>query len=178
MLSSGTQPRVPFSGGCREAAGVVADLQLYRSFVKIACRYNPQSASLTVPYRGGTIRGIVADCGFTSPGGIIRYLLKTRYHLPVKPTAAFLNVFTRIFAGFGLDQWSTVEAVRNTQLPILFIHGLDDHFVPSFMSEEAYEAAAGPKTLVEFPEATHGVSYLKDPPRYQAAVEKFVEENL
>lgn len=124
------------------------------------------------------VRGIVADCGFTSPGDIIRYLLKTRYHLPVKATAAFLNVFTRIFAGFGLGQWSTVEAVRNTALPILFIHGLDDRFVPPFMSEQAYEACSGPKTLLEFPGATHGVSYLKDPPRYKAAVRDFVEEHL
>ena len=39
--------------GLREAVGVVTVLQLYRSFGKIACRHNPQSASLTAPCRGG-----------------------------------------------------------------------------------------------------------------------------
>ncbi len=126
----------------------------------------------------GNVRGIIADCGFTSPGDIIRHLLQTHYHLPAKAAAAFLNVFTRIFAGFGLDQWSTVEAVKHTALPVLFLHGLADHFVPAFMTDAAYAACASAKTLVEVPGADHGLSYLTDMPRCQAALREFIEENL
>lgn len=124
------------------------------------------------------VRGIIADCGFTSPGDIIRHLLRTHYHLPEKPVTVFLNIFTRVFAGFGLDQWSTVEAVKNTALPILLFHGLEDHFVPSNMSEAVYEACRSEKTLIEVPGANHGVSYLVDMPRYQQALREFVDRHI
>lgn len=124
------------------------------------------------------VRGIIADCGFTSPGDIIRHLLHTHYHLPERPVTVFLNVFTRVFAGFGLDQWSTVEAVKHTALPVLLFHGLEDHFVPSRMSEAAYEACRSEKTLIEVPGASHGLSYIVDMPRYQQTLREFVERNL
>ena len=122
------------------------------------------------------VRGIIADCGFTSPGDILRYLLEKTYHLPVKPMAAILHVYARLFAGIGLDEWSTEEALQHTKLPVLLAHGTGDTFVPSVMSERAYAACAGEKYLELFPDAGHGVSYLKDKPRYQKALKDFLEK--
>ncbi len=120
------------------------------------------------------VRGILADCGFTSPGDIIRYLLKEQYHLPQKLTVCLLNFYTRLLAGFTLDEWSTEAALRRTKLPVLLAHGLEDDYVPSFMSRRSYEACAGEKQLLEFPGAGHGLSYLVDMPRYQEALRTFL----
>lgn len=126
----------------------------------------------------GNVRGIIADCGFTSPADILGYLIRLKYRLPPKPVIAFLNIFTRLFAGFGLRQWSTTEALARTTLPVILFHGLDDDFVPCWMSRKSYEACAGEKQLLEFPGADHGVSYLVDTPRYQQALARFLEQNL
>lgn len=123
------------------------------------------------------VRGIIADCGFTSPGDQLRYLMKNQYHLPPKITSAFLNFFTRIFGGFGLDQWSTVQALANAKYPVLLVHGLKDNRVPFEMSQRAWEACTGKKRLELFPNAGHGVSYLADNDRYKKFLLEFLAEH-
>lgn len=122
------------------------------------------------------VRGIIADCGFTSPGDILRYLIEREYHLPAKPLAAILNVYACVFAGIDIDEWSTEEALKAARYPVLLTHGTGDTFVPSWMSERAYAACTSEKQLELFPDAGHGVSYLKDTPRYQKALREFLEK--
>ena len=122
------------------------------------------------------VRGIIADCGFTSPGDILRYLIEREYHLPARPMAAILNVYACIFAGIDIDEWSTEEALKAARYPVLLTHGTGDTFVPSRMSERAYAACTSEKQLELFPDAGHGVSYLKDTPRYQKALREFLEK--
>ena len=124
------------------------------------------------------VRGIIADCGFTSPGDQLRFLVKERYHLAPKLTVGFLGIFTRIFGGFGIDQWSTEQALAEARYPILLAHGEADSLVPSDMSRKAFEACSGKKRLELFPRAEHGISYLIDKARYQKALLEFLEENL
>ena len=124
------------------------------------------------------VRGIVADCGFTSPGDIVRYLMRRHYHVPPRPAAGLLNLSCRLLGGFGLDPWSTVRAVAETTRPILFFHGEEDHFVPKEMTEAAYRACRSEKTLLEFPGAGHGLSYMADTPRYLAALRTFFDAAL
>lgn len=124
------------------------------------------------------VRGIIADCGFTSPGDQLRFLVKKWYHLPPRITVAALNIYTRIFGGFGLDDWSTEKALAEVKYPVLLVHGEADRLVPSWMSRQAFDACIGKKRLELFPGAEHGVSYLKDKARYQKALLEFLEENL
>lgn len=124
------------------------------------------------------LRGVIADCGFTSPGDIVRYLMKRQYHLPPKPLAALLNLSCRLFGGFGLDQWSTVRSMERVRVPVLFFHGEADHFVPQEMTEAAYAACVSPKRLLTFPGAGHGLSFMADRQRYVAALRQFIDETI
>jgi len=122
--------------------------------------------------------GVIADSGFTAGSDIIRQVAKTRFHLPPGLTVGFLNIFTNLFAGFSLYQSSAVDAVRNTKLPILLLHGSADPLVPCEMAHRIYDACGGPKTLVEVPDAGHGGSYVKDMPRCRAALRDFLDAVL
>lgn len=124
------------------------------------------------------LRGVIADCGFTAPGDIVRYLIKRNYHLPPKPLAALVNLSCRLVGGFGLDQWSTVRSVERARVPVLFFHGEADHFVPKEMTEAAYAACTSPKKLLEFPGAGHGLSFMVDQTRYVAALRQFIDETI
>ena len=124
------------------------------------------------------VRGIIADCGFTSPGDQLRFLVKKWYHLPPGFMVALLGIFTRVFGGFGMDEWSTELSLKEAKYPILLAHGEADSLVPSFMSQQAFDACTGKKRLELFPGAEHGVSYLTDKARYQKALLEFLEENL
>lgn len=68
---------------------------------------------------------------------------------------------------------SAVEAVKHSKIPILIIHGEDDRFVPCDMSREIRAANPNRVTLHTFPDASHGLSYIVDTPRYVRAVADF-----
>ena len=68
------------------------------------------------------VRAIIADCGFTSPYEIAKSVLRRDYpRLPVGLLLPICGLFTRLFAGFGLHDASTLDAVRESRYPILFI---------------------------------------------------------
>ena len=101
-----------------------------------------------------SVRGIIADCGFSSPYEIMKSVFRAHCRwLPAGPLLALTDVFTRLFAGFSLKGASTLDAVAKTKLPILFIHGTGDTFVPCSMTQAAYDACAAPKQLVLVPDA-------------------------
>ena len=59
-------------------------------------------------------------------------------------------------------------------MPILLIHGEDDHFVPCEMSREIAANCASRVVVQTFPGAGHGLSYLVDPQRYERVVFDFL----
>lgn len=124
------------------------------------------------------VKGVVADCGFTSPYEIICSVI-TSVHLPAKPIAALLGVQTRLFAGFGLKEYSTVEAMKQMKLPLFLAHGEADDFVPCHMSQSAYDACAcEDKFFLSVPEATHGKSFVVQPQAYKDALRDFFRRCL
>lgn len=124
------------------------------------------------------VRGIIADCGFTSPYDIIRSVAARGADRPMKLPMALLDIFTRRIAGFGLREHSTVEALKRTKLPVLLVHGLADDFVPAEMSRENYTACASEKRMVLVEGAGHGMSYVVEPERVKGEIGDFVRRHL
>ena len=126
----------------------------------------------------GNVRGVIADCGFTSPWVIIRKVASRSKWIPLDFSSALLNIFTRRFAGFDMKEKSTVEALARTKLPVLLIHGLADDFVPPEMSRENYNACRSEKELVLVDGAEHGMSFVVEPERVKAAISGFIRKHL
>lgn len=124
------------------------------------------------------VQGIIADCGFTSPKDIIKRVYKTLIRLPAGPVIWAADLFARIFAGFSLSQKDTRESLRNSKVPVLMIHGMADDFVPCVMTRQGYAACKGEKQLLLVAEATHGISFLKDPIGYTSAICYFVKRQF
>lgn len=66
--------------------------------------------------------------------------------------------------------------MRECKVPVLFIHGSDDYFVPVEMTYENYKACAAPKRLLIVPGAEHGMSYMVDRKGYEEAIKRFWNE--
>lgn len=118
------------------------------------------------------IVGVIADCSYSSTREILRKVTRDM-KLPVGISYVALCVAARLFGGFHPEQISPIEAVRHARVPVCFIHGEADDFVPFSMVHELYEACASEKTLLTFPGAGHGLSYLCDSERYEREVLAF-----
>lgn len=124
------------------------------------------------------VKGIVADCGFTSPKDIISEVYKRIIHLPVIPTLWAVEFFTRVLAGFSLEEKDTRKSLAKSMLPVLLIHGKNDGFVPCQMSVDAYNACEGVKELLIIDNADHGLSFLVDTTKYVCTVDRFINNIL
>ena len=143
---------------------------LFLSGVSMGAATVLMASSLPLP---DNVAGIIADCPYSSPEAIIRRVCK-KMHLPPLIAFPFVRLSARLFSGFDVCAASPLEAVRNTALPILLLHGEADRFVPLEMSRQIYEAAKGEKALYTFPGAGHGLSYLTDTAAYEEAVRTFI----
>lgn len=124
------------------------------------------------------VKGIIADCGFTSPKEIIKSVFHRVVHLPAVPTLWAADLFARIFAGFGLAEKDIRKTLQNSKVPVLLVHGVDDGFVPCEMTRQAYAACKEPKELLLVDGADHGVSFLVDQVRYIDVVTAFLEKYI
>ncbi len=116
--------------------------------------------------------GVLADCGYTGAKAIIQKVIRDM-KLPDKLLYPFVRLGARIFGGFDPDAITVPQALKNCTVPVIFIHGEADLFVPCQMSRENYEACPGKKALLTIPGAGHGLSYVVDPERYFAGVRAF-----
>lgn len=122
------------------------------------------------------VRGIIADCGFTSPKEILSTVFTRVTHLPSAPTLWVTNLLTKLFANFSLSEQDTRLTLQNNRLPIIMIHGMDDDFVPCEMTEEGYAACAGAKQLLLVEGASHGTSFLVAKDRYEDMIQNFLDQ--
>ena len=105
--------------------------------------------------------GVIADCGFVSIREEIRNVLKS-VGFPTFPIVWSGGIVSRLRLGVSLDDFSTVKEVPNIRVPILFIHGQADTFVPPDSTERNFAAATAPKKLVWVKDAQHCYAYHTD----------------
>lgn len=122
------------------------------------------------------VKGIVSDCGFTSPKEVFTHVLNSMYHLPAFPVIQGADIMNKKLAGYGMDECNAKREVAHAKVPILFIHGSNDTFVPTHMCNEIYDCCASPKKKLIVEGAAHADSYYKDTEKYEQALNEFFDE--
>ncbi len=121
--------------------------------------------------------GIMADCGFTSAKLIWKHVAENSMHISYNMHSKMIEDICKKKINIGSDDYTTLDAMKKNKVPVLFIHGTDDDFVPIDMTYENYKACIAPKKLFVVPGATHGMSYVVDKDGYQKTVKEFWREN-
>ena len=122
------------------------------------------------------VKAIIADCAFTSAYDVFSHILKRDYHIPKFPVMNITEKMTRKTAGYGYNDVSTLVETAKTKVPILFIHGDKDDFVPTWMSEKNYEACGSEKELLIIKGADHAEAYYVGREAYENAVKKYMDK--
>ena len=125
------------------------------------------------------VKCVIEDCGYSSVWDEFAGQLKEMFGLPTFPVLDAASLVTQLRAGYGFQEASAVEQLKKTSLPILFIHGEEDTFVPYAMLDVVYQACASPeKELLSIPGAEHGEASSLDPERYWSTVEAFLAKHM
>lgn len=146
------------------------EMPLYLAGISMGATAVLLAAELPLP---SNVRGLIADCGFTSAEAIWKHILEDSMHLPYRSVKKRIDSLCKKRFGYRADEATTVEALKKCSLPVLLIHGEKDDFVPVQMSVEAKDACASDCTLLTVPDARHGESYLKATEAYQAYEKAF-----
>lgn len=124
------------------------------------------------------IKGIIDDCGFDSIRNITKALIQDMFNIPYFPLGYIAGIISIIVAGINFDKSKGIECVKNTNIPIVFIHGANDNFVPRRMSEEMYNVCASPCELLIVKDAGHAASYMMAQEEYTDLVNRLLDGKI
>ncbi|MGL5152350.1 MAG: alpha/beta hydrolase [Clostridium sp.] len=122
------------------------------------------------------VKGIIADCGYTSVWEQFAYQLDDLFGLPEFPIMHVSSLFGQIRAGYSIKEASALNQVKKSKTPILFIHGDEDDFVPYFMMEELYNATSSEKEMLTIKGAPHAKSSEVNPELYWTTIHNFINK--
>ena len=147
------------------------DVKIVLTGISMGAATVMMASNLDLP---SNVIGILADCGYESPKSIIcKYI--TDLKLPAKLFYPFVKFSAKIIGKFDLESISAIDAVKNSKVPIIFIHGTIDSMVPYEHSVNVYNNCLSDKKLVLIENAEHGVSYMFDPDTYVNELNSFIK---
>ena len=123
------------------------------------------------------VKGIISDSAFTSPKYVFTHVLHSMYHLPATPMIPLADKVNKRLAGYGLDDCNAAREVRKAKVPMLFIHGSKDTFVPPrICAMSCMKSAAAPKTslIVGWAARPCWRATIKNTQEYEEALDKFI----
>lgn len=166
------------------------DLQAYISMV---CDHDPEAQILLLgvsmgaatvmmaagEYLPANVKCVIADCGYTSGWDQNVHMLKSKYHLPAFPILHIGDLLMRIKHHYSYKEASPIKYVAKATVPMLFIHGDQDEFVPFSMMQPLYEACSSPeKDFLVVVGAEHANSVLINPELYWQKVDSFIDQYI
>lgn len=124
------------------------------------------------------VKCIIEDCGFSSVINILKIHQRRMFRLPPFPVLYVSSLICRLRAGYFFGEACAYKQVAKCRLPMLFIHGLSDRFVPPDMLDDMFNAATCEKEKLLVPNAQHGNSEAVAPELYRETVKRFLEKYI
>ena len=148
------------------------EMPIYLDGVSMGCATVLMASALDL---NPCVKGIIADCGYTSCYDIIKKVCTADMHIPYFPVIPILNLFFKIRTGYFMNEVRVYDEVKKTRLPVVFAHGKADEFVPCEMTLKNYDACNSKKWLLISEGAQHGMSYVKSPEVYKKYISELFE---
>lgn len=146
-------------------------LPIYLSGISMGATTVLMTSGLSLPEN---VSGIMADCGFTSPHAIWEHVAKENLHLTYSDARRkTIDAICEQRLNGESANYSCEDALKECKVPVLFVHGSDDRFVPVEMTYQNYKACSSEKRLMIVPGAGHGESYYMEPEKYEQTVLQF-----
>jgi uncharacterized protein len=120
------------------------------------------------------VKAIVADSPYTSVYELFDYQLDRMFHLPAFPILPTTSFVTKLRADYSFKEASALSQVKKAKVPILYIHGNDDTFVPTEMSFQLYDNTPSEKEMITFDDSMHGEAIVMHRDEYLNKLTEFL----
>lgn len=124
------------------------------------------------------VEAIVADSPYASVYELFSYQMDRMFHLPAFPLLDNMSILTQAKAGYSLKEADALSEVKRTDVPILYIHGNADTFVPTEMTKMLFNATKSEKDLLLVDGANHGEAFVKDEAAYKQKLVEFLGRHI
>lgn len=124
------------------------------------------------------VKCFVEDCGYTSVWDEFSNEISARFSLPDFPLMYTASWLVQVKYGWNFNEASPLKQVAKCQKPMLFIHGDNDTFVPTWMVYPLYEAKPQPKALWIAHGSKHADAYGDYKEEYTHRVLEFVKKYM
>lgn len=127
------------------------------------------------------VKAYIEDCGYTSVKDEFLHEAKDLYNMPsavASSAVTLLSGVSKAKLGFFLGDASSVKQLRKNKLPMFFIHGGQDEFVPTKMVYQNYHATRGAKELWVAKKAAHARSFETYPQEYKLKISQFLNRYM
>ena len=115
---------------------------------------------------------LAAGCPVRHRGDVLAGGVKSR-HLPAL-LVDVSSLCAKLRYGYGYGDMRPIDSLADNDVPILFMHGADDAFIPPEHSERMREATRGYGEVHLIANAGHAQSVLVNPVEYEACVRAFL----
>lgn len=125
------------------------------------------------------VKCIISDCAYTSAKDEFYSLAKNVGVSKLAPSLyAIINGLNKKLAKFDLAQTDVRDSVRNSKVPMLFVHGKADDFVPVEMGMELYDICRAEKDLLLIDNAYHAQSIMVGEKKYKKKIVEFTSKYI
>ena len=137
----------------------------------------------TIPINN-SIKFVIEDCGYSNFHELIGFQITHAYknrlvRKILRPSLIFANFFMKTKAKFSMKKIVPIDIVSSTSLPMMFIHGKEDYFVPWYMAVDLYKAKTkGYKELYLVEGAKHAEALEVNKILYEKKIMTFIEKAL
>ncbi len=123
------------------------------------------------------VKCAIEDCGYSSIKEQFEHTLKNMVQIPKQPIMFSADLVTSCKTGIHLnrDGYCT-EQLKKCKIPMLFIHGTNDRYVPFWMLDKNYEAHPGIKEKFVVTGGSHASNAWQGGDAYWDKVMSFTEK--
>ena len=170
-IGFGVLDRFDVQSWAKKVAELFPDTSIFLHGMSMGAASILQSADLELD---PAVCGIIADCGFSSTNEVFRNLVGGLYHLPATPFVDIFEAVNRMTAGYGFTDADSVRSMERSRLPLAYICGDCDRYVPLDMAMRIYNACVQDKVLLTAEGAGHAASFMTENEKYRNLITEFI----
>lgn len=124
------------------------------------------------------VKAIVEDSGYSDVWSMLKRQARETLHIFPDPIVFLASLYAKLVIGLDFKKASAVEAVKKTNIPILFIQGTKDRCIPFEMFDILYKSCASEKETYVVEGADHMQCDVIYPEKYYRTVDSFLNKYI